>query len=60
MRAAQALGEIIVKLEGKVAAVREGRLMDDSRDSCACAWVKSKSAKVSIRGDILNLIRAES
>ncbi len=60
MRAAQALGEIIVKLEGKAAAVREGRLMNDSRDSCACACVKSKSAKVSIRDDILNLIRAES
>ena len=60
MRAAQALGEIIVKLEGKAAAVREGRLMDDSQDSCAYTCVKSKSAKVSIRDDILNLIRAES
>ncbi len=59
MRAAQALGEIIMKLEGKAAAVRKGRLLDDSRDSCACACVKSKSAKVSIRDDILNLIWAE-
>ena len=60
MSAAQALGEIILKLEGKAATVREGRLMDDSRDSCPCACVKSKSAKGSIRDDILNLIRAES
>ncbi len=52
-------GEIIVKLEGKAATVRDRRLMDDGRDSCACACVKSKSAKVSGRGNILNLIRAE-